>query len=195
MNINDKIMEDQLLKEYTAYLDLLLKKGSGEIFTNGGKEYASELMSRLFNNTQKEARVYCEGFREELIKTDPYWTSLKKYLEDPSKKLLVLVESAAHMNEEPIQLLLQTQQERGDDTVQLKLIQEVDRENIERSLADHDCNFAVFDDSMFRFEYDPVGFRAFGSFNDPRKCAVLQHVFDKAFDRAEPLTMNGLPKS
>ena len=188
-------MEDQLLKKYTDYLDSLLEKKSGEVFTNGGKEYASELMSRLFNNTQKEARVYCEGFREDLIKTDPYWTSLKKYLEDPSKKLKVLVESSAHMMEEPIQLLLQTQKDRGDDSIQLRLIQKEDREFIERRLADRDCNFAVFDDSMFRFEYDPVGFKAFGSFNDPRKSAVLQQVFDKAFYRAAPLTMNGLPKS
>ena len=79
---------------------------------------------------------------------------------------------------------------RGDDTVLLRKVQDDDRKKIESSLSDHDCNFAVFDDSMFRFEYDPDGFKAFGSFNDPGRCDFLRRVFDDAFENAVPLRVN-----
>ena len=178
------------LEKYIEYLDELLKTKNSEIFTNGGAVYASHLMSRLFDNTQHMARVYCKGFREELICQEPYWSSLNHYLSDPNKSLLVLVETDDYISERPIQLLKTVRMNRGDDTIQLRKIQDSDRQFIELSLSDHDCNFAVFDDSMFRFEYDPDGFTAFGSFNDPGRCAVLQQIFINAFNRAEPLLEN-----
>ena len=178
------------LEKYIKYLDELLKTKSSEIFTNGGAIYASHLMSRLFDNTQRIARVYCKGFREELICQEPYWSSLKCYLNDPNKSLQVLVETDEYTSERPIQLLNTVRMNRGDNTIQIRKIQDHDRQLIESSLSDHDCNFAVFDDSMFRFEYDPDGFKAFGSFNDPEKSAVLQQIFIRAFNSAEPLLEN-----
>ena len=178
-------MEEALLKRYIDYLDSLLDKDSREIFTNGGKEFASELMSRLFDNCENEARIYCQGFRKDLICEEPYWTSLQNYLNDPKKKLKVLVESSDHLNEDPIRLLFSTQKERNDDSIELRKINAGDKRHIEQTLDDNDCNFAVFDDKMFRFEYDPNGFKAFGSFNSPDRCRILTNLFDMVFKRAE----------
>lgn len=180
-------MEDTLLKKYTDYLDSLLKTQSEEIFTNGGKEYASQLMSRLLNNTQKEARIYCKGFREDLICEKPYWDALNNFLSDSGKKLSVLVESDDFVDARPMQLLKGKMAKRKDETVQVRMISEEDRRSIEKKFGDKDCNFAVFDGSMFRFEYDPDGFKAFGSFNAPDTCSVLTKEFDSAFANAKPL--------
>lgn len=182
-------MED-MLKKYSAYLDSLIESDSGELFTNGGREYASLLMSRLFEKTQKDARIYCTGFRPDLICMEDYWSALKAYLQDANKTLKVLVEKNDYMHEEPIKLLKSIHQSRKDDSIDLRLIQEEDRNEISKKLNDSDCNFAVFDGKMFRFEYDPEGFKAFGSFNDPKKSEVLKSIFDTAFDRAMPLFQN-----
>ena len=46
------------------------------------------------------------------------------------------------------------------------------------------CNFSVFDNEMFRFEYDVVNFKAYGSFNEPAIGQSMVALFDDCFDAA-----------
>ena len=103
MRKEELILEQRKL--YENYLIKLASSGSSDMFSNGGKEYASILMSVLFNNTKDIARIYCKGFRCNLITTPPYWQALKKYLENPEHKLRVMVETGEYVHEEPLQLL------------------------------------------------------------------------------------------
>ncbi len=43
------------------------------------------------------------------------------------------------------------------------------------------CNFSIFDDDMFRFEYEPKGYKAYASFKEVGKVRELRRVFDKYF--------------
>lgn len=178
---------EQLLRRYVEYIERLAREKSPEIFTNGGIEYASELMAVLFRNTEREARIFCEGFKPELITTSPYWDALQSYLADNDKILKVLVERSDYSMERPIQLLRQKMAERGDDTIQLKLVSPEDRQKIFDGLDGTPCNFAIFDDNKFRFEYEPKGYRAFGSFNHPANAGVLIRLFDEAFANSSDL--------
>ena len=171
---------EDLLKKYIDYINKLAESKSPEIFTNGGIEYASQLMAVLFHNTEKEARLFCHGFRPDLICQQPYWNALQEYLQDDSKILHVLVECDDALHEEPMNLLRRTKERRGNDTVDYRLVKEDDREMIFRGLNGTHCNFAVFDNNKFRLEYDPDGFKAFGSFNHENNCKRLVDLFDNA---------------
>lgn len=179
--------KEQLLKRYVEYIERLAREKSSEIFTNGGIEYASELMAVLFRNTEKEARIFCQGFKPELITTQPYWDALQTYLSDKKKTLKVLVESGDYIQERPIQLLREKMEDRDDDTIQLRIVSAEDRQKIYDGLDGTPCNFAIFDDNKFRFEYEPKGYRAFGSFNHPANAGVLIKLFDEAFAKSNNL--------
>jgi len=179
--------KEQLLERYVAYIKKLASEKSPEIFTNGGAEYASELMAVLFQNTQAEARLFCQGFRPDLITREPYWGALNSYLADSGKLLHVLVESDDALYEAPMNLLRETRDRRGDGTVDFRLVREEDRQKIFSGLNGTPCNFAVFDNDKFRLEYDPDGFKAFGSFKHEDNCGVLISLFDDAFSHADRL--------
>ena len=179
--------KEQMLRRYVEYIERLAREKSPEIFTNGGIEYASQLMAVLFKNTEKEARIYCEGFKPALITTSPYWEALQDYLNESGKSLKVLVESNQYANDEPIRLLKEKIKERNDDSIQIKVVSEDNRKRIYDSFDGTPCNFAVFDDNKFRFEYEPSGYRAFGSFNHPSNAKYLKKLFDEVFAVSEML--------
>lgn len=178
---------NQLLDNYVKYIKKLAEDRSHEIFTNGGIEYASQLMAVLFQNTKSEARLFCHGFRPDLICQEPYWTALHNYLQDKNKILHVLVESNESLYEKPMNLLRDTKAHRRDNTIDYRLINQEDCQAIYKSLMGTSCNFAIFDHDKFRFEYEPNGFKAFGSFNHVKNCKVLIELFDKAFNNATVL--------
>lgn len=177
-------LKRQQLEFYQSFLEKLASEGSSEMVSNGGIEYASILMSVLLKNTTDIARIYCKGFREDLITTDPYWSTLKLYLENTKHKILVLVQSANCIDEKPLQLLKKIKDERKGmglgDSIIVKEISPKSRIEISQIYGE-DCNFAVFDKDKFRYEYDPEGFKAYGSFNQPKTCEKLRAIFDKAF--------------
>ena len=176
-------MDIDLLKDYKDYLDGLIKARSGIIFTNGGKEHASILMSKMFEQTSHEIRMYCEGFKPDLIATDTYLAALKAYLES-GRVLSVLIEDNSYVNAEPFNLLREERNKRGDSTIQYRLINGDSQEIIKNFSKGH-CNFAVFDKDKFRLEISPKEYKAVGSFNSPDNAQALIDVFDKAFDKAD----------
>lgn len=177
-----------LLERYVKYIERLAKEKSTEIFTNGGIEYASQLMAVLFRYTENEARIFCQGFKPNLIKTEPYWGALNNFLNDSCKTFKVLVETDDYANQEPILLLKQKKVERNNDgTISIRLVTEQDKQEMFKRLNGKPCNFAVFDDNKFRFEYEPNGYRAFGSFNNEESSQKLITLFEDAFTYAREL--------
>lgn len=177
----------EFLERYANYIKELAAKKSPQLFTNGGIEYASQLMAVLFENTEKEARVFCQGFKPELITTDPYWEALQAYLNKEGNKLQVLVETADYANEQPLMLLKEKMKEREDNSIQVRVASNDTIKEIYGKLSGDPCNFAIFDDNKFRFENDPSGYKAFGSFNRKDYAGVLIRIFDDAFAKSVAL--------
>ncbi len=180
----DKEGKDDYLDAYKKYLEELANNQSSALFANAGKEHASILMSLLFNHTVSDVRIFCVGFRPLLIRTMPYWRSLNNYLKDNGKSLKVLVETDDFLNDEPLQLLKKVKKKRADDSIVVKQITKVDQMLINEKVEGNHCNFAIFDNNKFRFEYDPDGFKAYGSFNRPENCRYLIDIFDTAFNNS-----------
>lgn len=176
-----------ILEKYREYVEDLAKKKSSETFTNAGKEHASILMSILFRYTDNEARIFCEGFKPELIMTQPYWSALNDFLKKENNKLSIMVETNQYIHEKPFELLQENKERRNNATIEVRLINEEDKKYIFDQLNTEHCNFAIFDNNKFRLEYIPENYQAIGSFNQPQTCQKLTTMFDKAFRKATVL--------
>lgn len=180
-------VKEDFLKRYAEFIRGLAEARSPQLFTNGGIEYASQLMAVLFENTNKEARIFCQGFKPDLITTQPYWGALQAYLNEKDKTLKVLVETDEYAEKEPVKLLKSEMAERNDDTIQIKVASKDTIHEIYEKLNGGPCNFAIFDDDKFRFENDPDGYKAFGSFNKKDYAHALITIFDEAFNKSDAL--------
>lgn len=178
--------QQDIFNDYKTFLKNLAKTGSSKLFTNGGKEYASILMSVLLDNTNSVARIFSYGFRPDLVSTSEYKQALERFLKTPYKEIRVMVETEEAVDQEPIRMLKEAYQS-SPDQVSLKLITPEDREDLITQLGGGHRNFAVFDEEKYRMEYDPDDFKAFGSFNDVETCSRLTSLFDKAFEKATSL--------
>lgn len=118
-------MCELILNKYQEYLEDLAEKRSDEIFSNAGKSHASILMAILFKNTKKKACIFCEGFKADLIHTEPYFSALEDYLKDEKNELSILVESDNYVDEEPVRLLKEYNGKGA--SISLKKIQEADK--------------------------------------------------------------------
>lgn len=181
----EKLITQRDLEAYEVTLEKFASSGDETLFINDGKKYASILMSVMLRHTEKEIRLFCCGFKEDLITTQPYWNSLVEYLKDAKKRFMVLVETDSYKEQAPMQLLLREKAKRGDDTISVKLITAEDKKLINDKVVEEHCNFGVFDGNKFRFEYDPENFRAYGSFNKPNTCKFLTEIFDSAFNNPQ----------
>lgn len=178
------VVSQKVLDEYKAYLESLARSCSPDLITNGGKEFASVLMSVLLANTGNVVRMYCSGFKPDLITTQPYWNALRKYLIE-GKEIRVLCETDVAKDDLPMQLLrLEKEKRKHKESIVVKLITEEDRRKICESVAEEHCNFSVFDGNKFRFEYEPEDYKAFGSFNRPDTCRFLTNLFDSSFNNS-----------
>ena len=178
--------QQDILNEYRLFLEDLASTNSSKLFTNGGKEYASILMSVLLDKTNSIARIFSYGFRPDLVWTDPYREALNRFVGSSYKELRILVESVEAIDKEPISFL-NDMFKKGNERVSVRLITEEERNIIIDQLGGGHCNFAVYDDNKFRMEYEPEKFKAFGSFNDVTTCEKLIRLFDSAFDKSTPL--------
>lgn len=178
--------QQDIFNDYKDFLKNLAKTGSSKLFTNGGKEYASILMSVLLDNTNSVARIFSYGFRPDLVSTNEYKKALENFLSSSYKEIRVMVESDEAIDEEPIRMLKEAYG-RDRRRVSLKLITPEDRKDLIDQLGGGHRNFAVFDNDKYRMEYDPDDFKAFGSFNDVETCARLTTLFDNAFENATSL--------
>lgn len=176
-----------ILEKYREYLEDLAKKKSNETFTNAGKEHASILMSILLRYTNSEVRIFCEGFKPDLIMTQPYWDALTEFLKRNNNQLLVMVETDKYTSYNPLKLLEETKKLRNNDSIKVRKIRDADKKHLFQELNTEHCNFAIFDDDKFRLEYIPEQYLAIGSFNQPDSCKRLSDLFDSAFTQAQTL--------
>ena len=175
------------LDEYRTYLENLAAQKSPTLFSNGGKDYASILMSILLKNTTHSVHMFCEGFKPDLIKQHDYWEALTEYLNQKDKELHVIVNTNSYCDQLPLQTLFNVQRARGNDSIQVRLISEEGREKIKKQFNGALNNFAVFDKNMYRLEYEPSDYKAFGSFNDPKDSELLLNLFNEVFNLSKDI--------
>lgn len=138
-------------------------------------------MAVMLKKTKKIVRIFSCGDREMLATEEHYWYAMLNYLEDKNKQIKVLVDCDNELKNKAHYVILKREKEaRGDDSIQIKLISEEDKQDIfYRIVEEYKCNFAVFDEDKFKFEGDEG---AYASFNKPDSALFLAGVFDDAFN-------------
>lgn len=171
-SIMNTAMED--LKGYENFLRKLAENDSSTIISNGGKDHAVILYSVLFDNTDKEVRIFCQSGNSEVWQDPVFIEALDKFLEKPGTDLKVLTAG------EPS--LASRWTDKGN--VDAFHIQEADKELIYTHFRNRKCNFAVFDKKRYRYEFNCDEFKAYGSFNAPEDSNEMAEMFDAAFVNA-----------
>ena len=169
---------NETLKSYRDYLESLYNNGSNDFFTNGGKEYATVLMSVLFSHANNSVKMFCEGLNPEIFNNEELKNIFFAYI-DNGGKLEILAESEKYIDSDILSAI------SGKENVSIKIIQESDKKEIFKMLHTERCNFSIFDESMIRLETDPEHFKAIGSFNRRDRALMLTTLFDKAFNNAK----------
>lgn len=180
------------------------------IISNGGLPYAAILMGVMFKYCNGIARIYCQGFKPELVCKLPFWTEFCAYIKNPNNCLYALIDSTEWINEKPMKLLKQIKDERSkteqvieykkrkngkwdkkakkvkdiiipDTSIIVKQIHPDSAKMIAKRYGES-IHFSVFDNEKFRYEYDSENYKAYGSFNQPDNCRYLIETFDQAFN-------------
>ena len=180
------------------------------IIPNGGLPYAAILMGVMFKHCRGMARIYCHGFKPELVCELPFWTEFCDYIRNPKNCLYALVDSTEWIDERPMKLLKQLKEERsiteqvieykrrkeGKGNKKVKKVKDIiipdtsiivkqihpDSAKMIAKRYGESIHFSVFDNEKFRYEYDSENYKAYGSFNQPDNCKYLIETFDQAFN-------------
>lgn len=178
----------EILEEYQKYLEDLVQQDSNEIFTNAGLRHASILMSTLVKNTKSSVKMYATGLNPRLITSEPYYTEFCQLFSNlGERKIEIMVETRDFVHEQPFQLVFAAQHQPST-AIEIKLIHNDDKAKINKELNLDQCNFSIFDAKMFRLEYDPSAYKAFGSFNHIDWSKKLTDLFDEAFMHGDLIT-------
>lgn len=177
-----RIQED--FQKYLSFLRRYASESRSELIMTGGIEHAAILMSVLLDNTEQIVRIYCYGFRPDLMIREPLNSAWKKFLDKKYNKLMILVDSSDYINEAPLKMVKKYIKQRNDDSIQVKLLSEEYHRKICEFFGDIYGYFSVFDSNKYRRESISEEFKSISSFNDPEYCSILINLFDDAFHKS-----------
>ncbi len=181
------VINKKELRIYREFLNKLVAQKSDEYISNGGEEHAEELFAVLFNNAEDNVRIFSESFTSDLVNSEGYKKALQGFLKrGKSLKILLEHEPSSTFKEEPdstLYYLLNNSSSSVDKKVEIHFFEESDKARLDmlKALKSNHCNFSIFDDRMFRFEYAPKDYKASASFNQPKVVRALTKIFDDYF--------------
>lgn len=153
-----------------------------EAIPSEGPEHSTLVFTEMLHKTQKEAFIALGGFTGEISGNDSYLNSILDCLYRDIE-ISVLIINEPNQNSKAFQVLSQFAKEEPD---RVKIYQADD--NVRNYLAEvfkdkgQICHFAVFDNKMYRFEYDPEKFFAISNFDEPYQNSIFKKIFRKAID-------------
>ena len=167
-------LTEELKERYRKFLEDLAQKHSGELFSNGGKDHAIVLYQVLLNHASGEVRIFCEEGISEIWQDKGVKKSLVDFISKDNSRVRILVENE---NDEGFAEL------KDNDKVTVCHISSEGLNKIYTYFDNDNCNFAVFDSNMFRFEYDKQDYKAYGSFNDEEISNSMKELFDEVWEQ------------
>lgn len=165
-------LTEESKKRYRDFLEELAEKKSDEIFSNGGKDHAIVLYKILLDNSRQHVRIFCEAGVSNVWQDQQLQNSLQDYVAKDNTKLQILVEE---VNEDAFASI------KGLENVEISHVSDEGKRKIHEHFENNNCNFAVFDDDKYRYEYDKKAFKAYGSFNRPEIAKSMIKLFDDVY--------------
>lgn len=157
------------LKGYRKYLEGLASSHSPELFANGGKEHATILYDILLKHSNRMVRIFCEEGVSEIWQDESVQHALREFASKPGTTLQILVENQGDDGFAGVRMM---------ENVTVRHATQEDISKVHSHFDNDNCNFAVFDDDKFRYEYDKRNYKAYGSFNDEEVSGTMIQLFD-----------------
>lgn len=173
-------LTEQEAKEYREYLEELARDKSSKMFSNGGMEHAVVLYSVLLKHTKMKARFFCEGGMSVIWQHPVFRSALVDALrKDDEFRVYILRRHRTDVSPDFSWL-----PEHLREKIEVRTVTESGLERINEHFHTTSCNFSVFDNEKFRFEYDVENYKAYGSFNEASVGESMISLFDDCFNAA-----------
>lgn len=101
-----------IIEAYEIGVDTLAYIKAENEVQNGGLPYAAILMGTMFKYCRGVARIYCKGFKPELVCEPPFWNEFYKYIQNKNNKLYALIDTTEWIDKDPMKLLKRIKEER-----------------------------------------------------------------------------------
>ena len=160
------------MKEYFNFVENLAKNRENKDFFNSGPIHASIVMSRIFEYSENEIKIFCGGFSGAVSNDPLYQSSLEKFLKKEGTNLKVLVEDYSNNKNSKIYTTLKQYKSKVElFETQIKVI---------NSDTEKPVHFAIGDNRMLRLETNPDDFTAQVNFDAP-EASSIENIFDEMF--------------
>jgi hypothetical protein len=173
------------LEDYRGHIDRVIREMSGETVLNGSHSHATILIERMFANAERSMDILTRKFDPRVFGTSEAIEQAELFLGDSDRKARVLLEELeeSHLSSHPFIQRLRGFWEFGN--LEIKVLPK-------KYADDINLNFAVMDDSGYRFERDkskPIAVAAFGDKDFPKR---LKEFFDTLWDISAPVQLSEL---
>jgi len=176
MSTLERPPQDPILNAYRQVVDELFQAQSHYIIANGSAGHAAVLYAKLFHYAQKEVRIFCHCLNPEVFDQPEVLAAAREFLE-AGKTLYIAVQEEPEELTRFLDLILE---EDFDEQVFIWKGKEY------RGTNGKLLNFAVMDETAYRFEADRDRQEAIASANDPRFAKRLVKAFQEVITN-EPL--------
>jgi hypothetical protein len=180
--LRDMIMN---LEDYRGHIDRVIREMTGETVLNGSHSHATILIERMFANAEHSMDILTRKFDPRVFGTSEAIEQAELFLGDSDRKARVLLEEVdeSHLSSHPF--IQKLRGFWGPGNLEIKVLPTHLAQGI-------NVNFAVMDDSGYRFERDksrPVAVAAFGEKEFP---ARLKEFFNSLWDMSKPVQLPAL---
>ncbi len=172
------------IQDYIDMLNSLIAKNSPLIINNSGLEHAKALTSAIFRNAKK-INMLCGGFNSVLADSQEYRKELLFFIEKETSEINILIESH-NENSETLNLVLEKKRAYPNKKISIRALSQDDVvfKNLKSNNKDMPVHFMTANDQIFRLEYNPERFTAYGAFNRPNDVQLLNNIFFEMFDKS-----------
>lgn len=159
--------------DYRKYLMKWASEDSSDLITNGKNlKWVMNLLEVLFLNTRYVVRIYIDKFNSDLWKNEDLKIMLNSIINKNNLTLKILTTN--------ISLI----EDFFDKSLEYCIIKEVSPKGLEyinevQGKCEH--NIFLFDDKMFRFEYDVDNMCSYAKFNDEETVKILKERFENTW--------------
>ena len=170
------------IQEYISTINSLITSNSSLVINNSGLEHAKILTSAIFRNAKK-INMLCGGLNSDLANLPEYKAEFFNFIDKPDSEIKIVFESNRG-NSEILDFLLEKKKSDPLKNIEIRLLAIGDPtfQNLKLNNEGNSIHFTTANHNIYRFEYNPSKFTAYGSFNRPEDVNKLNDLFFKMFN-------------
>jgi len=186
---NTKEVRNEIMpiQEYIATINSLIASNSSLVVNNSGIERAKILTTAIFRNAKK-INMLCGGLNSELANLIEYKEELFNFI-DKSDSEINFVFETNQISTDTVNAILEKKKLNPEKKIQLRLLAENDATfmKLKMNNGGNSVHFTTANNNMYRFEYNPDKFTAYGSFNRPEDVKILNELFFQMFNNGKAI--------